>query len=206
MFVLRIVGSDLPLSVSLPGAVGFGAVVVVPSVLAFLAGRGRAGLYLGAGVASIVLSLGLSLLIVVMLPLGVFWLWSYVAVSPGHLLRAVGAGLVATMLVLGAFVVLFLHIDPRCADTYANGEVRLVPQEQMDMESGWAWDIGGTSSSSMMSRPDVVSQVCSSDVVTWPEALVSLALAGAAVASARAIAAPGSDDREIARKAESPSS
>ncbi len=146
MFVLRIVGSDLPLSVSLPA---------VPSVLALLAGRGRAGLYLGAGVASIVLSLGLSLLIVVMLPLGVFWLWSYVAVSPGHLLRAVGAGLFATLLVMGAFVVLFLHLDPRCANTYVTGEVRMAPQEEVDMESGWVWDVGGTSSSSMTSRPNI---------------------------------------------------
>ncbi|MCL1599229.1 MAG: hypothetical protein M3094_08600, partial [Actinomycetia bacterium] len=79
MFGLRIVGSDMPLSVSLPGAVAFGAVVAVPSVLALLAGRGREALYLGAGMASIVLSLGLSLLIIVMLPLGVFWLWSYVS-------------------------------------------------------------------------------------------------------------------------------
>ncbi len=204
MFALRIVGSDLPLLVSLAGAVAFGAVVAMPALLALLAGRGRAGLYLGAGVASIVLSLGLSLLIIVMLPLGVFWLWSFVEARPGHLLRSIGAGLVATVLAMGAFVVLFLHLDPRCADTYINGEVRLAPQEQVDMESGWAWDIGGTSSSSMTSRPNVVSQVCSSDTVTWAEALASLALAGVAVASARAIVARD-DGREITRKAETPS-
>jgi hypothetical protein len=201
MFLLRIVGSDMPLSVSLPGAIAFGAVVAVPSVLALLAGRGRTGLFLGAGVASIVLSLGLSLLIVVMLPLGVFWLWSYVRARPGHLLRSVGAGLVATVLAIAAFVVLFVHIDPRCTSTYADGRVEQFAAGSAGFRSGWAWDVGSTYSGSMTAGPDVVSQTCSSDVVTWVEAVVSLALASAAVASARAIAAHDTGNRV----AESPS-
>ena len=141
-----------------------------------------------------------------MLPLGVFWLWSYVAAYPGHLLRSVAAGLAATLFAVGAFIVLFVHIDPRCANTYANDRVVLVPAGEVGFRSGWAWDVGGTSSSSVTLGPDVVAQVCASDIVTWLEALVSLVLAGAAVASARAIVAPDNDDRDFTRKPESPSS
>ena len=172
MFVLRIAGSDMPLSVSLPGAVAFGLVVAVPPTLALLAGRGRPGLFLGAGVASIVLSLGLSLLIVVMFPVGVAWLWFFVRTRPGHLLRSVVAGFLAAVLVLAAFVVLFLHLDPRCANTYTSGEVSLASQEEVDMESGWVWDVGGTSSSSMTASPEIAEVFCTSDVVTGIEAAV----------------------------------
>ncbi len=206
MFGLRIVGSDMPLSVSLPGAVAFGAVVAVPSVLALLAGRGRAGLYLGAGVASIVLSFGLSLFIVVMVPLGVVWLWFFVHTRPGHLLRTVGAGLSATVLAIASFVVLFLHLDPRCAYTYTTGEVRIAPQEEVGMESGWVWDVGGTSSSSAMLGSDIAEEVCTSDIVTWVEAAVSLALTLGAIIAARAIAAPDTEDHVTAGMPESPPS
>jgi len=195
MFVLRIAGSDMPLSVSLPGAVAFGLVVAVPPTLALLAGRDRSGLFLGAGVASIVLSLGLSLLIVVMFPVGVAWLWFFVRARPGHLLRSVAASLAATVLATAAFVVLFIHLDPRCVYTYTSGEVRIAPQEQVDDETGWVWDVGGTSSGSSTFGPDIVEVFCTSDVVTWIEAAVSLALAAAAVGSARVIAAPDTNDR-----------
>lgn len=194
MFVLRTVGSDMPLSVSVPGAIAFGALVAVPPVLALIARRGRAGMFLGAGVASIVLSLGLSLLITVMLPLGVFWLWSYVMARPGHVLRSVAAGLAATLLATAAFVVLFLHLDPRCVYTYTSGDVRSAPHEEVDMESGWVWDLGSTSSSSMTASPDIAEMFCTSDVVTWVEAFASLALVAGAIGSARVVGAPDSDD------------
>jgi hypothetical protein len=153
-------------------------------------------------VASIVLSLGLSLLIIVMVPVGIAWLWFFVRARPGHLLRSVGAGVAATVLVIAAFVVLFLHLDPRCAYTYTTGEVRMAPLGEVDMESGWAWDVGGTSSSSGTYGPDIAEVACTSDIVTWVEAAVSLALTSGAIIAARAIAAPDTEDRVVVEPSE----
>ncbi|MDK1102763.1 MAG: hypothetical protein QGD93_03940 [Actinomycetota bacterium] len=188
MFALRIFRSDQPPSLNLAGAVAFAAVLCIPPTLALFAMRGRPRLFAAAGVLSITLAVGLSVLGLVLIPLGVMWLWMHARSSPEGILRTLGA--VIAVLVLGAasFMVLFVHLDPRCADTYTDGTMQILPLGETGMESGWTWDVGGTSTVSSISKPGVVMSSCVSDIVTWAEAAVSLALVVAALGSGRVIA------------------
>ena len=188
MFALRILGSNMPLSLSLAGAVAFTAVLCIPPTLALFAMRGRPRLFAAAGVLAITLVVGVSLLGLVLIPLGVMWLWMYLRSTPGGILRTLGAVVAVWVLGAASFMVLFIHLDPRCADTYTDGTVQILPLDETGMESGWTWDVGGTSTGSSISKPGVVMSSCGSDIVTWAEAAASLALVAAALGSARVIA------------------
>jgi len=199
MFVLRIVASDLPTPMTLPGALAFAAAAGVPPALALTAARGRFGLYMGAGISAILLAFGMSVLGLVMLPLGITWLVIYLKnrtdgfqhQSEG-VLMTLGVAFVVVSFAAGAYLVLFLHVDPRCVITYTNGEVLVVPTDEVNMDSGWIWNLEAASSGNVSIGPDVVSTSCTSNVVTWPEAVVSLALSSVALA-AGTILFPGPD-------------
>lgn len=197
MFVLRIAASDLPTAMTLPGALAFAAAVAVPPALALMAARGRFSLFLGAGVSGILLAFGMSALGLLMLPLGITWLVIYVKNrtdgfqhQSADVLTTLGVAFVVVSLAVGAYLVLFLHVDPRCVITYVNGDVLVVPAEDIDMDSGWIWNLEEESSGVESVGPNVVSTSCTSNVVTWPEAVVSLALSSVALA-AGAILFPG---------------
>ena len=182
VFLLRTIGSDLPLPVELPGSIALAAVVAAPPTLAVLSTH-RPVLLVAAGVAAISTLLGLSVLGLPMVVIGMTWIVSYrrvtVPATTGRALLVIGAAWTFTV---AAFVVLFLHIDPSCSETLVDGTVRAVDAD--GFESGWLWEVGSTSSGSTTIDIDVASSSCSSDVVVVAEAAGSLALAGLAVGSA----------------------
>jgi len=176
-FVVRMALSDLPWWMSLPGAVALAGVAALPPTLAWLAGR-RPGLFAGAGILALVLSVGLSILSPVMILLGAIWLVMLALRLPHRPVRTIAATLLATIFGVVAFACLFLHLDPRCTNTYVGGTARVVPS---DMPAGWIWEVPDVQTSSMSGGPGVASSVCISDVVTWMEAIVILATAGSGV-------------------------
>ena len=182
VFLISTLGSDLPLLVELPGSIALAAVVATPPTLAVLSTR-RPVLLVAAGVAAISTLLGLSVLGLPMVVIGMTWIVSYrrvtVPATTGRALLVIGAAWTFTV---AAFVVLFLHIDPRCSETLVDGTVRAVDAD--GFESGWVWEVSSTSSGSTTVAVDVASSSCSSDVVVVAEAAGSLALAGLAVGSA----------------------
>jgi len=187
MFFLRVIGGDLPLSLELPGALAFSMVLIVPPTLALCAMSGRPQLFVAAGALSIVLSVVMSVLGFVMIAVAIVWFTMYAKAGSGVVLRAVAAA--AAVLILGAAsaAALFVHLDPRCAETYTDGTEKILPLGETTMKSGWIWDVGGTSSGFSIVGPEVVSSVCTSNVVTWAEAAVSISLAVAALGSGVAI-------------------
>ena len=194
---LRALGSQIPVSLSLAGDIAFVALLSIPPTLALFAMRGRPNLFAAAGVLSITLGLGMWVLSPVIIPLGVVWLWMYARSKPEGILRALGAVVAVWVLGAAAFMVLFVHLDPRCIDTYADGTVQILPLGETGMESGWMWDASGTSTGGSVSKPGVVMSSCVSDIVTWVEAGVSVAFAAAALGSGRVIAGASKFATEI---------
>ena len=193
VFVLRLVGSDLPVTLELAGAVALAAVVAVPPTLALAGLTGRPVLLLPAGLAGVTsLSTGvllqlplLGLLGVPMVLLGVIWFWSYSKVRPGgSVIGKAVPTLVVWLLWAASVVVLFIHLDPRCIQVLADGTVLSV-DAALGGETGWLWEVSATVSGfSEILGPDVVSGACTSDIVTGWEALVSLVLSAGAIATA----------------------
>lgn len=188
LFVLRLALGDLPPSTELPGALTLGAVAATPPTLAVL-GLRRPGLLLAAG-ATAVLSLPvLSILGILEIALGVFWLIAFGRTGDrGSILRALVAALAILVLWAGAASVLFVHLDPRCAQTLANGSVLSV--EASGFQSGWVWDAGSTVTGSGLISVDVVAEVCSSDVVTPLEMVIALGLLAAALGTGWVLVEP----------------
>ena len=185
VFVLRLVGSDLPLKLELAGALALAAVVAVPATLALAGLTGRPVLLLPAGLAAITSLPALSVLGVPMMLLGIIWFWSYSNMRPkGSALSKAVTTLAVWLLWAASVVVLFTHLDPRCIQVLADGTVLYV-DAALGGESGWLWEVSSTvSGSSEILGPDVVSGACTSDIVTRWEALVSLVLSAGAITTA----------------------
>jgi len=207
-FVLRIGASDLPISLVLPGAFAFSAAAALPPALAYMAARGRFSLYAAAGFSATLLAFGMSVFGLVMLPLGIIWLVIYFKDrTDGFTERAesvpmtLGVAFVVVSFAIGAYFVLFLHLDPRCVSTYTNGEVQLVPLDEVELDSGWIWNVDSTSGGIVASGSNVLSTSCTSDVVTWPEAVASLTLSSLAFASAVVLMPRSNDALGVAESA-----
>lgn len=86
-----------------------------------------------------------------------------------------------------AVFVLFMHLDPRCTETLADGTVLEVDPSEHGMQSGWRLGVGSAGTISSQSGPDgPVATSCTSDTVILPEALASMAVSlGVMVAAAR---------------------
>jgi hypothetical protein len=182
VFVLRLVGSDLPATMEVPGAVAFAAVAAVPSTLALAGLARRPVLMLPAGVTAATSLPVLSVLGVPMAVLGVVWLISYSTNKSGRdVLRPLATTLLVWVLWVAAAATLFVHLDARCVQTLVDGSVIRVDAAELGWESGWLWATSATSTGSSILSVDVVGEACSSDIVTVWEALVSLALATGAV-------------------------
>ena len=182
VFVLRLVGSDLPVTLELGGAVALAVVVAVPATLALAGLTGRPVLLLPAGLAGVTSLPVLFVLGVPMVLLGIIWFWSYSKVRPvGSVASKAVTTLVVWLLWAAAVVVLFIHLDPRCVQVLADGTVLYV-DAALGGESSWLWEVSSTvSGSSGILGPDVVSGACTSDIVTGWEALVSLVVAAGAI-------------------------
>jgi hypothetical protein len=186
VFVLRLLGSGLPVTAELPGAIALASIVAVPPTLAVLSAR-RPVLLLVAGVVSVSTLLGMSILAILLLIVGVFWLRAYVQVgrrfAPAREILIVAVPWLRTT---AAFVSLFLHLDPRCTETLADGTVR---QIETSDHAGWVWDAPSTSSGSQNLGPDVVSSSCSSGLVVVAEMDIAVGLAALGTAFAWRLAA-----------------
>ncbi len=185
VFVLRLVGSELPVTLELGGAVALAAVVAVPATLALAGLTGRPVLLLPAGLAGVTSLPVLSVLGVPMVLLGIIWFWSYWNLRPvGSVASKAVTTLVVWLLWAASVGVLFIHLDPRCVQVFSDGTVLYV-DAALGGETGWLWEVSSTvSGSSGILGPDVVSGACTSDIVTGWEALVSLVLAAGALTTA----------------------
>ena len=182
-FLFRIIGGDFTLWSELPGAIVIAAVVAVPPTLGALSMRNRPLLLLPAAVLGLAGALGLlSVFGFPLVILGLIWFWAYLKVAPpGHFLRKVGMVLVP-LLWLGAFIALFIHLDPYCEQGLSDGTVQQVDPVVRGFESGWAWEVDtSTFSGSGIVSAEVEFEACSSDIVVPWEAGVSILLSTASV-------------------------
>ena len=187
IFMLRLIGSNLPMTVELPGAIALAAVVATPPTLALLSTR-RPVLLIAAGVTAVSTLFGLSIFALPMVVVGVIWIMAFRgAITHTTSGRTIVVLSVAWLFTVSAFAILFLHLDPRCSETLVDGTVRSV--ESSD-ESGWIWEASAVTSGSMTSGGDVVFSACSSDMVTLAEAAASLGLVLLAVGTPWRLAEP----------------
>ena len=182
VFVLRLGGSELPLTLELVGAVALAAVVAVPPTLALAGLTGRPVLLLPAGLIGVTSLPVLSVLGIPMALLGIIWFWSYFKLRPsGGIAGKAVTALAVWLLWAASAVVLLIHLDPRCVQTLTDGTVLPVDAARIGFESGWLWEVSSTTITQSILTSDVVSEACASDIVTGWEALASLALAAGAV-------------------------
>jgi hypothetical protein len=177
-FTLRVGLGDLPWQLELPGGFALGAVAALPPTLALIGLSGRPVSLLAAGVTALSSLPVLSLLGVVMAMLGAYWVVSSVKLELGGALRAVAITSAVWLLWASSVAMLFVHLDPRCAQTRVDGTV--VVEAPTGLYSGWVWNAPPTAGSSSSSDQSIVTETCASDVITWIEAVVILASTGAA--------------------------
>jgi hypothetical protein len=96
-----------------------------------------------------------------------------------------GRAAMAFGVVLSVFV-LFVHLDPFCIETIADGTVRQIDPADKGMSSGWRFG-STTSSGTDATRSGFdgpVSSHCTSDTIVWGEAAASLLLSLTVVGAA----------------------
>lgn len=93
-----------------------------------------------------------------------------------------GRPLLALMVAVPVFT-LFMHLDPVCTTTYADGHTETVEASGQGFPSGWQFGSSYSTNSGSVSSlgGDSVSQDCSSNTVVWWEALLSIAASAAVV-------------------------
>lgn len=171
--ILRLLNADQVDGHDVLGSMALGLVLGLPAVFAWLSLDRRPSLLPVATYAAVVSGFLSS----VFLPfwLVAAWLWYRawnsrpVMVSSPRWAPVARVGLAAMVLV--SFMALFVHRDPQCSEVLSDGTVREVdPATQ-----GFTMSI---------IDGDVVSSSCESDRIVAGEALVSMALAGMAIAVA----------------------
>ncbi|MBK5266171.1 MAG: hypothetical protein JJE47_01930 [Acidimicrobiia bacterium] len=98
-----------------------------------------------------------------------------------------GRPLLALMVAVPVFI-LFMHLDPVCTTTYADGHTETVIGTSGGFASGWQFGSSYSTSSGSASSPGgtgSVSENCDSNTVVWWEALLSIAASAAVVGVAR---------------------
>ncbi len=169
------------------GSVAMGVAVGLPAIYAWLSMDRKPGL-LWAGVFGAVLA-GLYWYPFFLPWLAVAILWGMAAGrSPAggrNPARAIWHRFVLLVLMVAALFALFIHLDPACTETLADGTVRSVDPSARGFETGWVWGATGTQTGSSGSGPEVVASACTSDRIVIGEALASLALSATAITLAR---------------------
>jgi MFS family permease len=202
LVVVRIARTDSTAGEVL-GSIAFGVAASVAPTVALLSLDRRPGLLPAASLIAILMGVvGLTLL--------PFWLLLALGWGWAHNRRPVkaevsrplwwGRAAMAFGVVLSVFV-LFVHLDPYCTETMADGTVRQIDPADKGMSSGWRF--GSTTSqwtdTSQSGFDGPVSSHCTSDTIVWGEAvasmLLSLTVVGAAlrwpINSDRRAPAPG---------------
>jgi hypothetical protein len=93
-----------------------------------------------------------------------------------------GRPLLALMVAVPVFA-LFMHLDPVCTTTFADGHTETVEATDQGFPTGWQFGSSYSTNSGSASSlgGDSVSQDCSSNTVVWWEALLSIAASAAVV-------------------------
>jgi hypothetical protein len=181
--ILRSVNADQLTAGEAFGSIALGAAAAVPAGIAWLSLDRRPGLLPAAAYSAILVGL----ISIVMLPPGLIAAFLWFSAGRGAApaagprwpgLRRIG---IAAMVIVSVMA-LFVHADPACSETLADGTVRATDPAQQGFAPGWGFGVGSVGTSSGVTSTlssDVVSSSCSSDTIVPVEALVSLALSAA---------------------------
>jgi len=198
----RIANTD-PTAGEVLGSIALGVAASVAPTVALLSLDRRPGLLPAASLTAILMGVVDVTLLPFWLLLAVVWGWAHNRRPvKAEVSRFLWWGRVALAfgVVLSVFV-LFVHLDPYCTETIADGTVRQIDPADKGMSSGWRF--GSTTSQGTDTNQSgfdgPVSSHCISDTVVWGEAvasmLLSLIVVGAAlrwpVNSDRRAPAPG---------------
>ena len=189
--IVRIVGSEPRTLGDDLGSMALGFAFALPAFIAWTSLDRRPELLGAAGFSALIVSV----IGIVTLPLGILTalLWRRAAERRPQTSHVPWRRLAFPALTVLAVMVLFVHVDPVCTETYADGRTVGVDASSQGFETGWSLSFGGTVSSSGASAAteggagaqEVVSSECVSDTIVVGEAIASLAVSSATVALAR---------------------
>lgn len=171
------------------GAVALGVAAAVAPTIALISLDRRPALLPAASLTAIMLGFFDLTLLLVWLLLALTWWWAYNR-RPAKVVLSRPLWWARVAMALGVFVAviaLFLHRDPYCTETFADGTVVEVNPAESGYLSGWSF--GSTTSSEEASGQSgadgPVSSQCASDSIVWGEGvaslLISLGVVGAAL-------------------------
>lgn len=188
VLVIRVnnIGSE---SGELLGSIALATAAAIGPSLAWLSLDRRSGLLPAAALASLITGVVSVVLLPVAFVTSLIWIqaWSSrpvkVEISRGQWWSGVGLGMTAAL----AVFLLFVHLDPVCTETLADGTVVQVDPAEQGYQSGWRLGSNtsvsaGTGSESGPGGP--VASWCSSDTIVWGEALASLVVSLGAIGAA----------------------
>jgi hypothetical protein len=178
--IVRIAGSDPMTFGAALGGLALGVAFAIPPVIAWISLDRRPELLGAAGFSALVVSV----IGIITLPVGVLaaLLWRRGAERRPEGRYRIWRRLSFPVLAVLAVLALFVHVDPACTETYADGTTVAVDPAERGFGTGWSLSLGGSVSSSgaSSSSPDVVASSCASDTIVVGEALASLAVSAAA--------------------------
>jgi uncharacterized membrane protein len=156
------------------GSIALATSAAIAPSLAWLSLDRRPGLLPAAALASLMIGLVTLVLLPVAFVVSLIWMqaWSSrpvkVEVSRGQWWSGVALGMTAAVAVFA----LFVHLDPVCTETMADGTVVEVDPAEHGFRSGWT--LGSPNSvitGSETGFGGTVASSCSSDTIVWGEAL-----------------------------------
>jgi len=184
---VRIANSDSTVG-EVMGSVALGVAASVAPTVALISLDRRPGLLPAASLIALLMGVVDLTLLPLWLLLALGWGWAHNRRPvQAEVSRSLWWGRVAMALgvVLSVFV-LFMHLDPYCTETMADGTVRQIDPADRGTSSGWRF--GSTtahgSDTSQSGFDGTVSSRCISDTIVWGEALASLLLSFTVVGAA----------------------
>lgn len=180
---IRIANTDAPTLGETLGSLALGAAAATPPTLALLSLDRRPSLLPAATIALIPIALLAYVLLPGFVLIGLLWhrSWRLRVVRSG-VSRARGAARIGlAALVAASVLVLFVHVDPVCTQTLADGTTQSVDPATRGLDTGWAFGLGTTTVSGSSIGADVTEERCASDSVVAGEALASLLFVGATI-------------------------
>jgi uncharacterized membrane protein len=189
VLVIRVVNTGNE-SGELMGSIALAASAAIAPSLAFLSLDRRSGLLPVAALASLITGIISIVLLPVAFVTSLIWMYAWtsrpvkVEISRGQWWSGVALGMTAAL----AVFVLFVHLDPVCTETLADGTVVQGDPAEQGYRSGWRLgsDTSGSSGTGSSGPDGPIASSCSSDTIVWGEALASLIVSlGAIVVAAR---------------------
>jgi hypothetical protein len=170
------------------GSLALGVAAGVAPTLALISLDRRPTLLPAASMTAVALGVIELTLLPIWLLLALAWWWAHsrrpvrVEVSRARWWARVA---LALGVVLAVFA-LYAHMDPRCTETLADGTVREVDPADKGFAPGWRFgSVESSGESSGEGEPGgVVASSCTSDTITWGEALASILISLGVVGTA----------------------